>query len=133
MKRLAAVLMAVAMLLGITLVSASPASAAYSDCPAGQSCMWTGQSATGVIFTVAFSAYDPVGTCWNLPGLMPGNVESVKAGFGPPYVYGLEFYSNGNCISFHGDVWKVHANSTENWAGPPKKNRAYSFKIINYP
>ena len=63
---------------------------------------------------------------------MPVNVESVRAGFGGSY--GLEFYTNWNCInSANSKRWKVHAGTIENWAwGGYKCNSARSFKIIVY-
>lgn len=48
---------------GTSLVSASPASAAYTDCPSGRSCLWAGNNYPGLpngvfVSDIVLSSYD---------------------------------------------------------------------------
>ena len=132
MKRLFAVLATIIMALGVTVAVSSPAAAAWEDCPNGQSCMWSGQNGTGIILTMAFSNYDPVGTCHDLPLAMKSNGESARTRFGNNY--GLEFYDHDGCANVpNSHRWRMHSVSAESWFSGYKRNGARSVKIIYYP
>ncbi len=81
---------------------------AYSDCPAGQSCLWTGANGAGTRKNLAFSNYDPVGTCYTLTLQPVGGYHSAKGGYGSGYA--LAIYSGSSCtglldVLWSGDTW----------------------------
>lgn len=132
LKRLVIALATFSLVLGIGLVAASPAQAAWSDCPTGTGCVWTDQNGAGVIFVAGYSAYGPAGTCRNLPGVMPANGESARTSYGNGY--GFRFYTNWNCVnSRNSSRWEMRAGEIETWPSAPKKNGARSFQIIYNP
>ena len=102
--------LALALLAGITVilaVSAVPASAAYSDCPSGVSCVFTGQGGTGSRLNLPASTYND-GNCHNLTFHPVGGYHSAKGGYGS----GLQLliYSDNNCNTFldslaNGETW----------------------------
>lgn len=70
---------------------------AYSDCPAGQSCLWAGEHGASTRLNLAFSNYDPVGTCYNVPFHPVGGWHSAKGGYGSGYSLVLYGGSGGSC------------------------------------
>ncbi|CAO5161218.1 putative Peptidase inhibitor family I36 protein [Frankia sp. AiPs1] len=88
-KRL--LLLALSLLLGLTgtVLGASPAQAAYSDCPAGVSCYWSGNNGTG--------------TRWQAPG--PGWQRL-------PFVV-LSFYNRGL-----GTIYWYNGDTYTGWHSP---------------
>ncbi len=81
---------------------------AYSDCPAGKSCLWTGANGAGTRKDLAFSSYDPVGTCTTLTLQPVGGYHSARGGFGSGYA--LAIYSGAGCtglldVLWSGDTW----------------------------
>jgi len=108
---------------GVVAISA-PASAAYSDCPAGQSCLWSGENGAGTRLNLAFSNYDPVGTCHDLPFHPVGGWHSAKGGFGSGYSLLLYSGSGGGCT---GVVMATLGNG-QTWSSA--FSRPYSVKIL---
>lgn len=61
-KRVLTLLLSVILGVSATAIVATPAQAAYSDCPAGWSCYWTGLGGSGGLWLA------PSPGCHNLPG-----------------------------------------------------------------
>lgn len=71
---------------------------AYSDCPAGQSCLWTGENGVGTRKNLAFSNYDPPQTCHTLTFQPVGGYHSAKGGYGSGYA--LALFTDSSCNNF---------------------------------
>jgi hypothetical protein len=125
-RKIQAILVALAITLGVVVAVQSPAAAAYSDCAAGQSCFWTGNSGTGARMDLPFSSYDPVGTCFNLYGIFQDSISSVKVGYGSGVT--LDMFVNANCT---GSAFLPPANSQHNLGGSFYDNKTTSFRLSN--
>jgi hypothetical protein len=68
-SRLAFVAVAIVTAVSGHLVAAAPAEAAWSDCPSGWFCLWTGENGTGGLFYTAAQPQDL--------GFMNNNARSV--------------------------------------------------------
>lgn len=91
-KRIAAALaMAAAVLIGVSF-AATPASAAFSDCPAGTACIWSGPNGTGTKWVLSYSALGGPFVC-NLLGSAWKQDVSYKVDFGGGH--GLGVYGPG--------------------------------------
>lgn len=102
---------------GMTLV-------AYSDCPAGQSCLWSGENGAGTRLNLAFSNYDPVGTCHDIPFHPIGGWHSAKGGYGSGYALLLYSGSAGGCTG----VVMATLEAGQTWSSA--FSRPYSVKIL---
>lgn len=110
--RLAAVFTALALALGISLVAASPASASYATCPAGQTCVYTGFNGGGSQLALPFSTFDPPYTCWDFGGSWNNNIESAKTDYGN--LYGIDVWTGQGCT---GSRYRVPPKSQGNFTG----------------
>lgn len=81
----------VAIALGAS-IGATPASAAYSDCPAGTACIWSGANGTGTKWVFSYSGLGGQFTC-NLLGSAWKQDVSYKVDFGGGH--GLAVYGPG--------------------------------------
>lgn len=116
-------LAALALLVGLGVAIPAPASAAYSSCPSGQSCLWTGEHGAGTQRNLAFSNYDPVGTCHTLTAQPVGGYHSAKGGYGSGYSLVLYGGSAGSCS---GPILAVLGNG-QTWSSA--FSRPYSVMI----
>lgn len=95
-KKILAVLAGLALALGVTVAIAAPASAADTDCPAGQGCLWTNANYTGFRAQLPISVYGT--TCHNMSELSAGfvnTVSSARVTYGSGY--GIELFTTTNC------------------------------------
>jgi hypothetical protein len=92
-----AVIALVLMLAGVFSAVAiqTPASAAYSNCPAGWACVWSSTGGTGIRVDMSYTWMSPAGTCKQInPGAV-GGYKSIYSTVGS----GLRiyFYSSTSC------------------------------------
>lgn len=101
LKRIIAPLaLLVALTGGLLVTTAGPASAAYTDCTAGQSCLWGAENGFGTPVVKAASVYND-GACHNLNIHPTGGFHSAKGNYGS----GLTFvvYTGTGCSG--GSYW----------------------------
>lgn len=108
MKRIGSVLLGLALAAGITLVTAEPAAAAFSDCPFGTGCVWSGPGGTGTRFIISFSSTGGAFHC--IPNLGM-SVQSATATYGHP-ITALEIFNGTQCDPRFGKVIKVNDPKT---------------------
>lgn len=82
----------------LVAVTSAPASAAYSQCPVGVACLWTGENGQGSRLNLPFSSSGPVGTCRNINPYPVDAYNSARGGYGSGY--GLTIYSGTGCSGF---------------------------------
>jgi hypothetical protein len=103
-KRLLAMLAAIAILLGLGVVQAAPASAYWDDCPAGQMCMWSGYNGQGTMHNCGFSAHGSGnGQCNNVPFAILDAASSVLVSYGSGY--DVRYYTDVNCTGSYMTIY----------------------------
>ena len=93
--RKALVALAVTIMTTIGLVAvASPAQAAWADCPSGIACLWAGQNGTGTRYHITVGEFG-VGNCISVGAPLNNNAESGRHTFGSNLR--LRVYQDSQC------------------------------------
>ena len=111
MKRIMTAMAIVLALVGVQLMTQSPALANYDNCPTGLVCLYDGPDGTG---TLLFHEWHSPGTCWNLASSVNDRADSfyVRLGGGKH----AQFYWDANCAG--------HRLHDVNLSSGPFANRA---------
>jgi len=117
-KKILAVLTGLLLVLGITLATATPAAASYSQCPAGTGCVFIDSGGNGAYAVLAFSIFQH-DLCWNFSGIntaLVNSISSAKADYGSGW--GIRLYMARDCNTSNGATFSLHHKSTSdmnNW------------------
>lgn len=127
MKKIFAALGVVLVALGLAVAIAAPAQAAYSDCPAGQGCVWTGHYGTGSRLNLPVGTYAPH-QCWTLNVSWGNVISSAKATYGSGLA--LYLFTSSSC---NGSLpWYAFANDQVDFpTAGPINDKVKSFIIGN--
>lgn len=90
-RKIAALLVGLAVALGLTGVAASPAQAAYNDCWTGYFCLFDNPDGNGLLL---FAAWSQPGTCINVPTSANDRADSYINRLGVRYA---QVYRDANC------------------------------------
>lgn len=113
-KTITRAMVLIVLALGGVVAAQAPAAAAWSDCPPGTGCIWTGILGGGNKLVFPVSTYG-VGGCANLhtpqnfPSWAPDNTESVRAGYGSGLR--LQLWEHWNCTGLSRTIASVNNES----------------------
>lgn len=94
-KRFTSAVVALIMGLGLAVAVQAPASASWSDCPAGQGCVYINSNGGNPILGLTYSSVGGVYKCWNFADNWNDAISSVKVRYGSGE--DMKFFKDADC------------------------------------
>jgi hypothetical protein len=111
-RKVLAVTAVVALNLALMVWVESPAQAAFTDCPAGNVCLWSAANYTGILDIV----HRAPGTCYNIPSMYNDRADSFYNHLGTGKH--VQFYRHVDCNPDRFNTHPSPHHDTTEWAGP---------------